>query len=309
MSNPSVVIVGPGAMGLFHAARLTESGLPVTLLHHDTRRARLLDSSGITVERAEGTISVPVPCLADPQKLDVPDLIIIFVKAYHTLAAAQSAALVPGEAPVLTLQNGLGNWEALAEHLPLARILAGTTSSGATLLAEGHIREAGVGVIRLGAPNAALAVAERAAAILGSGGLAVEIAADIEPVLWHKAMINAAVNPLTALAGLPNGEMWADASLRAQAIALAEEVLMVADECGIALRPLLGGRSPADILADICRLTADNRTSMLQDILFGRPTEIDAINGEIARRARDCGLRAPLCEQMVKKVHALPRGE
>jgi 2-dehydropantoate 2-reductase len=235
------------------------------------------------------------------------------VKAYHTLAAAQSAALIPGEAPVLTLQNGLGNWEALAEHLPLARILAGTTSSGATLLAEGHIREAGVGIIRLGAPNALSAagapLAERAADLLRSGGLAAEVAADIEPVLWHKAMVNAAVNPLTALSGLRNGEMWADPSLRAQAIAVAEEVLAVADECGIALRPLLGAFPPADALADVCRLTADNRTSMLQDILFGRPTEIDAINGEIARRARDCGLRAPLCEQMAKKVRALPRGE
>ena len=309
MSNPSVVIIGPGAMGLFHAARLTEAGLSVTLLHHDARRARLIASSGITVERAEGTANIPVPCRADPRKLDAPDLIVIFVKAYHTLLAAQSAALIPGEAPVLTLQNGLGNWEALAERLPLARILAGTTSSGATLLAEGHVREAGVGVIRLGAPNAPAATAERAAALLRCGGLSVEAVADIEPVLWHKAMINAAVNPLTALSGLPNGEMWADPGLRAQAIALAEEVLMVADECGIALRPLLGDRSPADILADICRLTADNRTSMLQDITFGRSTEIDAINGEIARRARDCGFRAPLCEQIVKKVHALPRGE
>jgi 2-dehydropantoate 2-reductase len=292
-------------MGLLHAARLVEAGFEVTLLDHNPRRAGRISRNGVRVERMDAEVQLAITGTARPEGIEPPDLILICVKSYGTPEAAQMAAWIPGDAPVLTLQNGLGNWEALAETLPISRVLVGVTPSGATLLGEGHVREAGIGTIRLGAPSGPRSSAEHAAAILNAGGLPAEVKDDIEAALWFKAMVNAAINPITAVTDLTNGELLADADLMKHAVAIAEEVAGIAEVCGIGLAAQLGGKSPGEVVADVCRLTAQNRSSMLQDVTAGRRTEIESINGEIARRAAECGLRAPLCEEMVRQIHAL----
>jgi len=134
--NRKVVVVGPGAMGCLHAGLLGRAPhLEVALLDYRADRAELINEQGVIIEAPAGTYTVSVPCTADAQELSIADLVIIFTKAYDTATAAQNCALVVGpETAVLTLQNGLGNYQTLQENLPAEQVLAGTTSTGATVL-------------------------------------------------------------------------------------------------------------------------------------------------------------------------------
>jgi len=211
----SVVIVGPGAMGCLHAALLGRMPhLDVALLDHRADRAAVIDKQGVIIEAPADTYTVSVPCTANAQELSTADLVIIFTKAYDTAAAAEHCAPVVGPATaVLTLQNGLGNYQILQEHFPLEQVLAGTTSSGATLLDVGQVRQAGLGQIVLGSPTGNQSLAGKVAELLKSAGLEVQLTADVDALLWRKVLINCAINPLTALTRRRNGELLESAAL------------------------------------------------------------------------------------------------
>jgi 2-dehydropantoate 2-reductase len=295
-----VVVVGPGAMGCLHAALLTEGGLSVGLLDHRPERAATIHGGGITVERDGQQVVVSVRCSADASEFFPAKLAIILVKAYDTETAVKGLlAALDDDASVLTLQNGLGNYERIARHVAAERVLAGTTSSGATLLGVGRVREAGRGGIRLGSPFGQHERARQVADTLSRGGLECEANERVEDILWEKAVINAAINPLTALKGVPNGELLEDEDLREHLRAITEEAAGVARAVGVQL--------PADMVAvveEVCRRTAANRSSMLQDLSGGRRTEIDYICGEIVRRAEEQGMGAPLCSALTALIGA-----
>lgn len=303
MSGVDVLVVGPGAMGCLHAALLTEGGLRVGLLDHLPERAARISAQGLILEREGKVGRIAVPCSAEARQFRPARLVIILVKSWATDAAVRACLPACDERTlVLTLQNGLGNWERIAGHLPAERVLAGTSSTGATLLAEGAVRLAGLGKARLGSPVGRLDRAQEAADLLNSGGVPAEAIVDLESALWTKAVINAAINPLTALTGRPNGDMIADPGLRRALELVTEEAATIARACGAAV--------PDDIVArveQVCRQTAANRSSMLQDISAGRRTEIDFINGEIARRAARAGVPAPLCEVLTAVLAGLSR--
>lgn len=293
-----VLVVGPGAMGCLHAAWLAKGGLSVGLLDHRPERAAQIDREGVTVERASETVVVPVPCRAFASGFRSVRLAIIFVKAYHTEAAVEGLlGALDDSASVLTLQNGLGNYERIARSVPAEQVLAGATSSGATLLGVGKVREAGRGTIRLGSPFGRHQRAQQAAKTLSGAGLACEVSASVDEVLWEKAVINAAINPLTALEDVRNGELLERDDLREPLRAITEEAAGVAAAIGIEL--------PEDMVAvveGVCRQTAENRSSMLQDVAAGRRTEIEHICGEIARRAEEAGMSAPWCRALTRMV-------
>ncbi len=305
MSGVEVLIVGPGAMGCLHAALLAEGGVRVGLLDHRADRAARIAEQGIIVERDGAQTTVPVACSADAADFHPATLAIIVVKAYDTDAAARHALPALDESSgVLTLQNGLGNYERIAQVVPEACVLAGTTTTGATLLGEGHVREAGRGVAQIGSPSGAEHRARDAVALLARGGIDCERTPAIDEALWAKAIVNAAINPLTALTGLRNGMLVEVPELLALLRAVAEEAADVARNCGVFVREDMAGPVEA-----ICRQTAQNRSSMLQDVSAGRRTEIDFINGEIARRAEQRGLPAPLCRALTALVRGLGVGE
>lgn len=298
MAEVDVLVVGPGAMGCLHAALLAEGGLRVGLLDHRSDRAARIAAQGIILER-EGTAGeVPIACSARAGDFHPARLVIILVKSWATSEAVRNARPAWDDATlVLTLQNGLGNWERIAQGAAPDRVLAGTTSTGATLLAEGAVRLAGLGHTRLGSPAGRMDCARAAAELLASGGLTAEAIEDLEDALWTKAVVNAAINPLTALTGRLNGEMIEDPGLRRALALVAEEAAAVARGCGAA--------PPADIAAvveEVCRQTAVNHSSMLQDVMAGRRTEIDFINGEIARRGAQVGVPARLCEALTAVI-------
>lgn len=286
-------VVGPGALGCLVAARLWRAGAKVWLVDYRPSRAAALARQGIVVRLPGGERdTVPVPVVVAPN-LPPVDVAILTVKAYKTreAAAVLPGRLAPGGA-VLTLQNGLGNVEALGEAVGPERVLAGVSILGVTRLGEGEVILAGLGPTWIGAPAGSRVpqeVAAEVAALFRQGGLPCEIRADIETAIWEKLLVNAGINPLTALLRVKNGELLTIPPAWELAVAAATEARQVARAAAVPLEV-----DPATRLREVCTATGGNRSSMLQDILAGRPTEIDALNGQVAARGATLGIPTPV---------------
>ncbi len=285
-----VAVIGPGAMGCLFAARIQQSGTEAILVDHRPERAERLDRDGIVVEvgdtRFEANPSVTTHM---PTGLD---FIVVLTKAYstHTLR-------FPPDTPVLTLQNGLGNVEELCSIAGSARVLAGTSSEGATLLGEGRVRHAANGTTRVGSWTSC--PVEPVAEVLEKAGFSTEITESPGQMIWEKAAVSAGINPLSALIGVPNGRLVEMREVRQLMRDLVVEATKVASTEGYRFE-----RSLVEMAEEICANTADNISSMLQDVRANRQTEIDAISGEILRRASLASLPAP----RTRVVHQLVRG-
>lgn len=292
-------VLGAGAIGGLFATRLARAGIPTTLLLRSTQQLEAFDTGGRTLvlETGQGTESVAVD--AEPAAgTSAIDHLLITTKAYATDAALERVLpRLHAGSEILLLQNGCGQQQALAQRLPGLAIWAGTTTSGVRRLSPFHLRLAGEGETRIGAMTAA------ARGLPGGWDrLAhpLHLSDDIERTLWQKLAINAAINPLTALAGCPNGtllESGYDITLRA----LCAEIEAIAQAAGRALfdTPLI------EQVHAVARTTAANRSSMLEDISAGRRTEIDQITGYLCQQARRHGIAAPINERLLHDIHIL----
>lgn len=297
-----VLIVGTGALASLFAARVSTAGINVTMLGTWQEGLAALQSHGVRVRGESGESLVPVTAASAPDGLGPFQRALVLVKAWQTpRAAEQLKRVLAPEGLALTLQNGLGNLEILSSALGKERAALGTTTTGATLLGPGVVRPGGEGVITLGAHPRI----EPTRRMLRKAGFAVEMSADIQAVLWGKLAVNAAINPLTALLGVPNGKLLESPSSR-QLMALAVlEVARVAAALGITL-PV---EDPVGLAESVARKTAANHSSMLQDIRRGAPTEIDAICGAVVRAGEKTGLPTPvnqtllLCIQSAAALH------
>ncbi len=244
----------------------------------------------------------------NPEEVYPADLVIILVKTYRTLEAAQSAkALVAPEGVILTLQNGLGNREIIEEIMGGKQSFQGITSLGATFLKAGSILWTGFGNLDLGLNiNASLCqrqILEKFAGSLYSFGLKVNFVANIESLIWGKLVINCAINPLAAILKVPNGELLAIPEALEIMEAAALEAGEVAKRAGITL-PYSYEAGPSQA-REVARLTSANINSMLSDILKGRPTEIEAINGAVVREGKRVGYPTPANQTLAGLVKAL----
>ncbi|MBC7287969.1 MAG: 2-dehydropantoate 2-reductase [Armatimonadetes bacterium] len=301
-----ILIVGPGAMGCLHAALLAEAGVEVALLDYRPDRAERLRTEGIMLRWSDGSIKrVPLPVSASASQIGSAGFIVLMVKAYSTASAAlHGAAAATDDTVWVTLQNGLGNVESIREALPQARILAGVTTSGANLSGERMVNVAGIGTTTVG-PACATDVedAERFAQ-LWRLAFPTEVVPDPTPAIWRKLIVNAAINPLGAITGLRNGELMEVPQLRALALAIAREADRVAHRLGVDVGDDF---DPAGAVESVCRATAANRCSMLQDVESRRRTEVDYINGAVARVAPP-DAPAILNAAVTELVKAIERG-
>ena len=224
------------------------------------------------------------------------DIAIVTTKSQGTAWAAEIANRVLAKrGTVLTIQNGLGHRERLAAVLGDDRVAVGVIYVGASLDGE-TLRATGPGRVELGRA----AYVDELAAALQAGGMTVAVVDDPWPAVWRKLVGNAAVNPVSALVGVTNGELLqhpaariVDAAARESARVASAEGVPISDSEAITL-----WRAMAE-------LTAMNRSSMLQDVRSGRPTEIDWINGEVIRRGRRHGVPTPVNESLLKLVEVL----
>ena len=200
-----VLIVGTGAMALLFGARLAASGCPVTLLGTWPEGLDALRRFGVRLVETDGSVkSFPVHAAGSPQDCPTARQALVLVKSWQThRAGLQLRDCLQADGLALTLQNGLGNREVLTDALGAQRVALGVTTQGATLSGPGQVRPAGVAHISLLQHPRLAPLAAR----LAAAGFAIETATDADALLWAKLIINAAINPLTALLGVPNGEL------------------------------------------------------------------------------------------------------
>ncbi len=298
-NNFRIGIVGAGAMGSLFAYYFIRAGHEVILLDVPERTDAL--KSGIRIRFMDGSLEhIEVRASSDPAILQQCNIIFIFVKSYATGMACESIAPhIAPDAIFVTLQNGLGNREILEELFPHHAVISGATTIGAYIDSDGIVTEGGKGTITLGSlQQTAL---EQVHTLLHAANLPVEITPNPDEALWKKVIINAAINPLGALARIPNGKILESAHLRAIQEHLVREAVAVAAQEGI----LFDAEEMTALVRDVCAKTALNRCSMLQDIEAGRRTEIDAITGAIVKTAHTYGISVPHHEVIFALISAL----
>ena len=298
-----LLIIGAGAMGGLFGALLAPHAA-VSLLTTNQEHAAVMGGHGLTLVDLDGaTRRVPVRVLTDPQDYGRrADLVLVCTKTRATAQAAATARdLLAADGLALTLQNGLGNLEQLVAAVGAQRAAAGVTSQAATLLAPGRVRHAGSGPTVLGIPPGREEAITAVAGLFTRAGLETRISDDVDSLLWSKLIVNVGINALTALLRVPNGVLAQTPEcdlLIARAVA---EAVAVARALSIGL----DGERQLERVREVCLRTADNRASMLQDILRGRPTEIDAINGAVVARGRAAGVDTPVNLLLTQLVQAL----
>lgn len=290
-----VLVFGAGAIGSLLAGFLSRDH-DVALVgrkpHVDAVNRAGLRMTGITQRIAWPTASTDMP------EGDF-ELVFVTTKAYDTEAAVDSLRALWGRSTFVTLQNGLGNADRIAERAD--RVLAGTTDHGVTFVGPGEILHAGSGSIVVGPwKGTTVDEATHLAGVLMRSGLPTQVTSDARRELWAKVAVNTAINPLTAVLRVPNGTIVEQSDLRALLDAVVKEAVSAANAAGVGL----SAEDLARRAVEVARRTAENRSSMLQDVERGRPTEIDAITGELLMAASRAALDLPY----VRRLDALVRG-
>jgi len=297
-----IAIVGAGAMGSLFGGTLSNVA-PVILLDPWREHVAAIRRDGLHIVELDGSERiVRVAATDDPNEVGAVDLAIIFVKSRQTeMAARWAKRFLREDGLALTLQNGLGNAETIAGVLGWQRTCSGVTAHGATLLGPGRVRHAGQGPTHLATRPE---IADRVAAVADTfrrAGFEVHVSADLDSLVWGKLIINVGINALTAILRVPNGALAEIEAIDALMAAAVTEAVQVAEAKGIAL-PY---PDPLQRVREVCVATAANRSSMLQDVLRGAPTEIDVINGAVVREGQRLGIPTPTNRFLVQTIKAI----
>lgn len=290
------MVYGAGALGSFVGGMLWQRH-EVTLVgrreHMEAIRRDGLHISGGTELTARPDTATALS--------SSPDLVILTVKAYDTAGAARDIETTcDSHTLVLSLQNGLDNEQTLADILGQPRVIGGVTSHGIRYLEPGRIMHTGTGDTVIGELDGAISErVEAIAAALSDCGIATTTTTDIWREIWRKAIVNAAINPLTAVLRCPNGFLLENEHTRWLMHHICQEGAAVARACGVEVG------SVGEQAVEVARRTADNHSSMLQSLQHGQPTEIDHINGAIALLGEKQGIATPVNATLTRLVKAV----
>ena len=287
-----ITILGAGAMGSLFGGLLAEHGHDVELLDVNPDHIQQVRNHGLTVETdGEGSRVVRLPISRPEAAASRPDWLILFTKTLHTQGAMEAVRhLLHDQLLVLTLQNGLGNAERVARFLPMSRIAVGVTTVPADMTGPGHVHSHGGGKNRMMMADGRHSEALQALAeALTQAGLPSALDPTVQGAIWQKAAFNAALNTVCAVTCATVGEVGRQPQARELAHDIATEVLNVASANGLEV----DAKGLHETLDHALDHHLQHKPSMLQDLLAGRPTEVDAINGEVLRLARRLGVEAP----------------
>jgi len=289
-------VLGAGAVGCLFSAALARSGRPVTLV---LRSAPATETVPVIVERDGLARELRLAATGAGDGGPIRQLLVT-TKAYDVATAVASVShRLDEKSIVLVLANGMGFEDELSGRLPAMDLYFGITTEGVTRTGPRRIRHAGLGATGVGQPGRTLAPPW------------FEAWADAVPrchwdpaigkARWMKLAVNCAINPLTAIHRCANGELRRDPALAVEVEGLCEEIEAVGAAAGFAGSPGAVRQSVARVIAE----TADNRSSMLQDVLAGRRTEIDYITGYLLTVARRCYVSTPRNESLYRQVRQL----
>jgi 2-dehydropantoate 2-reductase len=293
-----LLILGTGALANYFGFRLASAGVDLSLLGTWQEGIEALNQDGIRLISGEVEKSCRVKAYSNPDQIHPVRYALVLVKSWQTeRAAAQLRTVLAPDGLALTLQNGLGNLETLSRQLGDKRTAQGVTTTGAALVSPGIVRPGGAGGVTVGTHPRVQPLVR----MLRSAGLEVQTADDLPALIWQKLAVNCAINPLTALLRVPNGKLLESQAALAVMAAAAEETRQVALAQDVRPR----GDDLHEAVRRVARKTAENRSSMLQDVLRGAPTEIDAICGEVVRRGAEHRVPTPVNQLFVQLIKAL----
>jgi 2-dehydropantoate 2-reductase len=298
-----LAIIGCGALGSLFAAALSSRSDLLMLGHWPEQLARLR-SYGLTMIHPDGGLSNHMFTVTDdPSKIATVDLALVLVKTYQTdRAALEIKQLLARDGLAVTLQNGLGNVDVLARVLGPRRVTQGITAVGATMQEPGVIRFAGHGPTHLAQTVEKHTAVDELAGLMNTSGFETYLTGDLESLAWGKLAINSGINPLTALLRVPNGYLARNSQARKLMFAAAEETAAIAQ----ALHINLPYPDVSQRILEVAKATADNQSSMLQDVLRGSQTEIDAICGAVVGHGHSIGMSTPINAEFLRLIQALP---
>lgn len=301
-----IAIVGTGATGSVYAGLLADAGHEVWAVDRWRDHVEAIAARGLRVSGASGDRVVRVGAVVDPGEVGPVDLVVVATKAGDVEPAARAAlALLDSDTLVLPIQNGLGSRERVAAVVGRERVIAAVVGGfGASIVEPGHVHHHGMELVRMGEPSGPVSArVERIAEAWRAAGFTVRTYDDIDQLVWEKLICNVAFSATCALTGLTIGCVLEDADAWSVATACACE----ADAVARNLRVALSFEDPVAWVRDFGRAIPGARPSMLLDVLAGRPTEVDAINGAIPPLAASLGLAAPVNTTVTALVHAIER--
>jgi 2-dehydropantoate 2-reductase len=301
-----IAVVGCGAMGSVYAGLFASAGHEVWAVDRWREHVQAIRERGLRLEGASGDRTVRVHATTEARQAGPCDLVILATKAMHVAAAAESArALLKPDTPVLSIQNGLGGPETAAAVLGREHVMVGVVGGfGASIRAPGHAHHNGMELVRLGEFGGPITPRLKAVEELWrSAGFRVKVFDDIGQLVWEKLICNCAYSGPCAIAECTTGEVMADPDLSRVSAACAAEAFAVAKAKGIRLDI----SDPVAYVRDFGAKIPKARPSVLLDLMAGRRSEIEVINGSIPRVAKELGMQAPVNEAVTALVLAKER--
>jgi 2-dehydropantoate 2-reductase len=299
---PKVAVLGAGAMGSMFGGLLGEGGLEVTLIDIWAEHVAAVQQSGLRLIGDSAERSVPVKATTRPAEAGEADVVLVHCKSHHTVQAVEAArSLFGADTVAISFQNGLGNEEMIGGVIGIERVLGGTTAQGASMVGPGAVRYYGDLPSQIGELTGGTSErAERIARALTAAGLQTSASAEIRRDIWKKLLANVALSAPSALSDLSIAELMAVPELKATSLAALEEAAAVARATGIEL----DAADTERVLAKITGAggTSANKSSMCADVLKRRKTEIEVINGAVARLGREHGVPTPVNDTLIAAI-------
>lgn len=307
-------IIGAGALGLLFGGKLASSGATVRFWTRTPEQAALLKREGIHLAEPDGTSIIIegrrfeayyMEESGGHDKVGRAEWMLITTKQRHLDAKLLTAVerLVNPDTKVVCFQNGIGHLEMIGSALPGLPVYAAITTEGAKRMNDYTVSRAGQGTTRIGKSDGTpdqSGEGESLAKMLGKAGFTALLSKDIEREIYRKLLINAAINPLTAIWRVANGQLLENEERLRMLRQLCEEGVAVYGTLGIPC-----DEDMFDQIVAVCRSTSTNISSMLKDVREGLPTEIDYINGKLVEMARNKGISVPGHETVWRLVRAL----
>ena len=298
-----IVVVGSGAIGSLYGAFLSRFEDTEVILVGRNPHVSAIQSNGLKIKGILGDHTFKLKAMKYASDVEEADLVIVTTKTYDTVIAAKSAKhLTDAGASILLIQNGLGTEELVATALNTTKVLRATTCMGALRTSPGVVTATGCGLTEIGSRYPEnYKLVERLSKMMTEVGFNVRTSENIEGVVWTKTLVNCGINPVGALTGLSNGDVYRNKALRALIVRLVKEAVQVVEALGIELTT----EDPVRYALGTAKATGNNINSMLQDLQAGKRTEIDAITGEVIRLAKQLGIETPSSEAVYALVKAL----
>lgn len=301
-----IAVLGAGSMGSLYGGYLSMAGCEVYLIDIWKEHIDKINSEGLRISRDSFEFVTHPRGTTNSNEVGIVDLVIVFVKSTMTQKALkENKALLGIDTLVLSLQNGYGNIEEIEKYVDKKKIIAGTTAHGATMLSPGSIKHAGIGETHIGPVSGEfddklLKVVE----FLKLAGFETTVSNNVMNLIWSKLIVNVGINALTGILGVKNGGLLKTDEIKNTMAMAIKEAVKVAEKCGVKFDE----DEMIKKVYSVAEKTGENRSSLLQDILNKRKTEIDMINGAIVREGLKNSIETPVNQTLLNLIRAIEKG-